>query len=122
MRLNQTVLGFIFSKFPKKAQQDDTNQKALVETEKSKTFGGQAISRRYALLACILFAVQGFVAVLGAISLVVPDLPSPVPYEYGRSVHLGLATCWPLVGTMGMVYFVHSYLWRVFCKPIYGVI
>jgi nitric oxide reductase subunit B len=45
------------------------------------------------------------VAILGAASLVVPDLPSPVPYEYGRAVHLGLAACWPLIGAMGMAYF-----------------
>lgn len=70
-----------------------------------KKFGGQALSRRFALLACALFVVQGFVAVLGAAALVVPDLPSPVPYEYGRAVHLGLATCWPLIGAMGLIYY-----------------
>ena len=44
-------------------------------------------------------------ALLGAVDLVIPDLPSPIPFEYGRAIHLGLATFWPLIGTMGMVYF-----------------
>ncbi|AHF07155.1 cbb3-type cytochrome c oxidase subunit I [Desulfitobacterium metallireducens] len=105
MKLNQTVLGFIISKILKKTRQNDEDQKARVEKENGKKRGGQALSRRFAFLACALFVVQGFVAILGATSLVVPDLPSPVPYEYGRSVHLGLATCWPLIGAMGMVYF-----------------
>ena len=70
-----------------------------------KTFQGEKIARWYVLYAVFLFSAQGVVALLGASALIIPDLPSPIPYEYGRSVHLALATFWPLIGTMGMVYY-----------------
>ena len=65
----------------------------------------QKISRRYCFSATILFALQSIVALLGSLDLVIPDLPSPIPYEYGRAIHLALAELWPLIGTMGMVYY-----------------
>lgn len=68
-------------------------------------FLAQTISRRYCLAAVSLFALQSLVALLGALDLVIPDLPSPIPFEYGRAIHLGLADLWPLIGSMGMVYF-----------------
>jgi len=68
-------------------------------------FVAQEISRRYCLAAVSLFALQGVVALLGALDLVIPDLPSPIPFQYGRAIHLGLADFWPLIGTMGLVYF-----------------
>ncbi|MDQ7093673.1 cbb3-type cytochrome c oxidase subunit I [Desulfosporosinus sp. PR] len=68
-------------------------------------FLAQKISRRYCLSAVALFALQSIVALMGALDLVIPDLPSPIPFEYGRAIHLGLADLWPLIGTMGMVYF-----------------
>ncbi|MHB1653726.1 MAG: cbb3-type cytochrome c oxidase subunit I [Desulfitobacteriaceae bacterium] len=68
-------------------------------------FIAQKISRWYCLSAMGLFALQSMVAMLGALDLVIPDLPSPIPFEYGRAIHLGLAEFWPLMGTMGMVYF-----------------
>lgn len=70
-----------------------------------KTFVGKQIARRYVLYAVFLFGIQGIVALLGATSLIFPDLPSPVPYEYGRAVHLALATFWPVMGMMGIVYY-----------------
>ena len=70
-----------------------------------KAFLGQTIARRYVLYAIFLFGVQGIAALLGATSLVLPDLPSPVPYEYGRAVHLNLATFWPVIGMMGILYY-----------------
>lgn len=70
-----------------------------------KTFSGKQIARRYVLYGVFLFAIQGIVALLGATSLIFPDLPSPVSYEYGRAVHLALATFWPVIGMMGMVYY-----------------
>lgn len=73
-----------------------------------KTFQAQVIARRYTLAAALLFGTQGIVALLGAADLIIPDLPSPIPYEYGRSIHLGLAVLWPLIGTMGMVYYFVS--------------
>ncbi|TGE32960.1 cbb3-type cytochrome c oxidase subunit I [Desulfosporosinus sp. Sb-LF] len=72
---------------------------------RKQQFIAQKISRRYCLSAIALFALQGVVALLGAVDLVIPDLPSPIPFEYGRAIHLGLADFWPLIGTMGMVYF-----------------
>lgn len=68
-------------------------------------FQGKKIARWYVLYAVFLFSVQGIVALLGASERIIPDLPSPIPYEYGRAIHLGLATFWPLIGTMGMVYY-----------------
>lgn len=70
-----------------------------------KAFLGKQIARRYVLYAVFLFGIQSLVALLGATSLVFPDLPSPVSYEYGRAVHLALATFWPVIGMMGMVYY-----------------
>ena len=72
---------------------------------KLQQFTGQKISRRYCLSAVSLFALQSIVALVGSLELVIPDLPSPIPFEFGRAIHLGLADFWPLVGTMGMVFF-----------------
>lgn len=69
------------------------------------TFVGKKIARRYVLYAIFLFGVQGVVALLGATSLIFPDLPSPISFEYGRAVHLALATFWPVMGMMGIVYY-----------------
>ncbi|TGE36416.1 cytochrome C and quinol oxidase polypeptide I [Desulfosporosinus fructosivorans] len=69
------------------------------------SYYGQQISRRYCLAAVSLFTLQGIVALLGAVDLIIPDLPSPIPFEYGRAVHLGLAVLWPLIGTMGIAYY-----------------
>jgi nitric oxide reductase subunit B len=71
----------------------------------NQQFIAQDISRRYCLVATSLFALQSIVAFLGALDLVIPDLPTPIPFEYGRAIHLGLADFWPLIGTMGMVHF-----------------
>lgn len=68
-------------------------------------FIAQRISRRYCLTAVCLFALQGLIALTGALDLVIPDLPSPIPFQYGRAIHLSLAILWPLIGTLGMVYF-----------------
>lgn len=65
---------------------------------------GKQIARWYVLYAVFLFGVQSIVALLGATSLVYPDLPSPVHFQYGRAIHLFLATFWPAIGMMGIVY------------------
>ena len=72
---------------------------------KATIYYGQQISRRYCLVAVSLFTIQGFVALLGAADLIIPDLPSPIPFQYGRAIHLGLALLWPLIGTMGIAYY-----------------
>ncbi len=81
------------------------NHKADRHIPPKQEFVAQAISRRYCFAAVSLFALQSMVALMGALDLVIPDLPSPIPFEYGRAIHLGLADLWPLIGTMGMVYF-----------------
>lgn len=70
-----------------------------------KIFQGEKIARWYVLYAAFLFSAQGIISLLGASDLIISDLPSPIPYEYGRSIHLAFATFWPLIGTMGMVYY-----------------
>ncbi|HBV86819.1 MAG TPA: cytochrome C and quinol oxidase polypeptide I [Desulfosporosinus sp.] len=72
---------------------------------RKQQFMAQKISRRYCSSAIILFALQSVVASMGALDLVIPDFPSLIPFEYGRAIHLALAVLWPLIGTMGMVYF-----------------
>lgn len=80
-------------------------RKADKPISQKQRFKAQEISRRYCVSAVILFALQSIVALLGSLDIVIPDLPSPIPFEYGRAIHLGLAELWPLIGTMGMVYF-----------------
>jgi nitric oxide reductase subunit B len=84
------------------------NRKADTNIGPKPLFRVQKISRMYCLTAMILFAVQSVIATLGALDLVIPDLPSPIPFEYGRAIHLGFADLWPLIGTMGLVYYFTS--------------
>ena len=86
------------------ARQKDINKTTKPPT-KATNFYGLQISRRYCLAAVSLFTLQGAVALLGAADLIIPDLPSPISFEYGRSIHLGLAIFWPLIGTMGIAYY-----------------
>ena len=72
---------------------------------RKQQFMAQKISRKFCLTAASLFALQSIVALLGASDLLIPDFPSPIPFEYGRAIHLSLAVFWPLIGTLGMVYF-----------------
>lgn len=61
----------------------------------------------YCCFAVILFCLQGFIANLGALDLVFPDLPEPVKYQAGRAVHLNLALYWTMIGALGAgLYFV----------------
>ncbi|MFZ3100641.1 MAG: cbb3-type cytochrome c oxidase subunit I [Desulfitobacteriaceae bacterium] len=68
-------------------------------------FPVQQIAAWYCLAAVLIFSVQGIVALIGATELIIPDLPSPIPLEYGRAIHLGMAVLWPFLGSMGMVYY-----------------
>lgn len=65
----------------------------------------QAIALPYCFFTLLFFGLQGFVATMGALDLVFPDLPSPVKFEVGRAIHLYLSTYWPLLGCMGIVYY-----------------
>jgi nitric oxide reductase subunit B len=88
--------------FTRKARQ---NSRSAQKIHPEPQFRIQKVSRLYCLAAMFLFALQSLVAMLGALDVAIPDLPSPVPFAYGRAIHLGLATLWPLIGTMGMIYF-----------------
>lgn len=96
---------WIYHLFARSKKRDTSNRSTSPVRSPQIPFKGQQIARRYCLAATSLFAIQGVVALLGATDLIVPDLPSPIPFEYGRSIHLGLALLWPLIGTMGMSYF-----------------
>lgn len=95
-------------KFIKLLKKFPFSRKADTTKGPKQLFKAQEISRRYCLAAMIFFALQSIIATLGALDLVIPDLPSPIPFEFGRAIHLGLADLWPLIGTMGLVYFFTS--------------
>jgi len=95
------LIQWVYHLFPHQKEQSKTAN----SPSKTPIYYGQQISRRYCFVAVSLFAIQGFVALMGAIDLIIPDLPSPIPFEYGRSIHLGLALLWPLIGVMGIAYY-----------------
>jgi nitric oxide reductase subunit B len=68
----------------------------------------QHLSYKYALLAYVLFGLQGLVATGGALELIFPDIPSPISYASGRAFHLNISIYWPLIGIIGAVYFFFS--------------
>lgn len=75
------------------------------KTEPGSELPSQAAAYPYALAALLFFGLQSLVATAGALDLVLPDLPVPVPFEVGRSLHLNLAIFWPLLGAMGLAYY-----------------
>ncbi len=99
MKLNQTVLS-LFIPRPKNSSKNNPDS-----GPRQRLFPVQQIAGWYCLAAVLLFGVQGIVALIGATDLIIPDLPSPIPLEYGRAMHLGLAIFWPFIGTTGMVYY-----------------
>lgn len=68
----------------------------------------QHLSVKYALVAYLLFTIQGIVAIGGAAALLLPDLAVPISYVSGRAFHLNLSIYWPLLGMIGAVYFFFS--------------
>lgn len=66
---------------------------------------GPRSSIKYCLAVAVLFAVQVTVATFGAFDLALPDLPSPLPLNTGRAIHLTLSVFWPFLGLMGGTYF-----------------
>ena len=99
MKLNQTVLSLFLPR-----RRGSSKNKSDSGSRQSG-FPVQQIAVWYCLVAILLFGVQGIVALLGAADLIIPDLPSPIPFEYGRAIHLGLSVFWPFLGTTGMVYY-----------------
>lgn len=70
-----------------------------------REYPSQSVAYPYALAAFLFFGIQSLVATAGAMDQVIPDLPVPVPFEVGRSIHLNLAIFWPLLGAMGLAYY-----------------
>lgn len=70
-----------------------------------REYPSQGVAYPYALAAFLFFGIQSLVATTGAMDQVIPDLPVPVPFEVGRSIHLNLALFWPLLGAMGLIYY-----------------
>lgn len=71
-------------------------------------FRSQHLSYKYALCAYLLFGLQGLVASGGAIDLLFPDLPNPIPFASGRAFHLNVSIYWPLIGMIGAIHFFFS--------------
>lgn len=59
----------------------------------------------YALAVLGLLSFQVLAANVGAIHLVLPNLPIPIAFERGRASHLNLAIFWPMLGLMGATYY-----------------
>jgi len=71
-------------------------------------FRSQHVSYKYALLAYVLFGLQGLVASGGALELIFPDMDLPISYASGRAFHLNISIYWPLIGMIGAIYFFFS--------------
>lgn len=59
----------------------------------------------YALATFLFLGLQGILATAGSLHLIFPDLPAPLNFASGRAMHLNLSIFWPLLGTMGGVYY-----------------
>lgn len=71
-------------------------------------FRSQHVSYKYALLAYVLFGLQGLVASGGALELIFPDMDLPISYASGRAFHLNISIYWPLIGMIGAIYYFFS--------------
>lgn len=68
-------------------------------------FRSQHLSYKYALVAYVLFGLQGLVATGGALELVFPDIVFPISFKDGRAFHLNISIFWPLIGMIGAIYY-----------------
>ncbi len=66
----------------------------------------QAVSRYYTITAVLLCAGHSVFGNAGALELIWPRLPNPIAPHVGRAVHLNLAIHWPLIGLMGLSYYL----------------
>jgi len=73
--------------------------------QRSKAITSHLVALPYSIFALLGFSLQGIVATMGAIDLVFPNLPSLLKFEIGRAIHLNLSVYWPLLGSMGAVYY-----------------
>ncbi len=66
----------------------------------------QKISRYYTITAVVLCAGQSVFGNAGALELIWPQLPNPIAPNAGRAAHLNLGIHWPLIGLMGLTYYL----------------
>lgn len=66
----------------------------------------QIIGRYYAIIALLLCAGQSVFGNIGALELVWPGFPNPIAPNAGRAAHLNLGIHWPLIGLMGLSYYL----------------
>lgn len=92
------ILGIILPVFRKR------KNKARSQAVK-KDFVSLEVSYRFCFLAVVLFCLQGLISNLGAIDMLFPDLPTPVSFQAGRSVHLNLSLFWTMIGAMGAAFY-----------------
>lgn len=85
--------------FKEKEIKNDKNPKSTL------VYPSQRVAYPFCLAAFLLFGLQGLVATAGSFELVFPALPSPIPFQAGRAIHLNLSTYWPLLGLMGATYY-----------------
>lgn len=76
------------------------------QPEKIVVYQAQRLSYPFALAAFIFFGVQALVSNGGALEVVFPDMPSPIPFTAGRSFHLNISLYWPLIGMTGGIYYL----------------
>lgn len=96
----KSITKWIRSIFFKKNEIDnEQNPKSIL------AYPSQKAAYPFCLAAFLLFGLQGLVATAGSFELVFPALPTPIPFQAGRAIHLNLSTYWPLLGIMGATYY-----------------
>jgi len=71
----------------------------------NKMYNCQLVAYPYALMVFLILAMQSLLATGGSLHLIFPDIPSPIESTYGRAIHLNISIFWPLLGTMGSIYY-----------------
>lgn len=69
-------------------------------------YAGQEVAIPFLVLVAFLFALQVLLATVGSLHLLWPDLPTPIPFNAGRAIHLNLSLFWPILGLMGATYYI----------------
>lgn len=69
--------------------------------QSAKQLTSQRVSYPFALVALAFFSLQGLIALLGSVDLIIADLPSLIPFQTGRAIHLNLSIIWPVLGGIG---------------------
>ncbi len=68
-------------------------------------FKTRALAYPFCTFAILFFGFQVIVVTMGAVELIWPNMPAPVPFRSGRMVHLNLSVFWPLIAAMGSVFY-----------------